>query len=321
MEKQQEYWGSLPAWYFFLAAMGAMMFIIVAITDLVGNEISGQINGWVSIVSFVVAGFGALLLLIELTHKSRGHLVNSRPFASVMSFGSILQSLYIPLVFVYATFFFSFIPWAGFGWLKEIVAILAIITAFLYVSYPGIELGEAKGRGFWNGSGLVSVFLINGAATGASALLLILMMMGYADNSYTSIIRRLAAGLLIAQLITVPGYVLGMKLSSSEEARRGAEKLWTGEFSHSFWVGVVILGTLVPLLLNLLFASVYWMVIAAVLVLAGGVCFRLDFLRAAVRVALPGEERTEMSKKEIAQLALSLERRWQEKAQWLNPKR
>jgi protein NrfD len=318
MEKQQEYWASLPAWYFFLAAMGAMMFVTAAVTDLLGNPIAGQINGWVSIVAFVMAAFGALLLLVELTHKSRGHLVNARPFASVMSFGSLVQSAYIPLVFLYATCFFSFVPWAGVGWLKAILAVVAIITALLYVTYPGIELAEAKGRAFWNGGGLIGVFLINGTATGMAALLIMLLVLDQADSAYTATIRNLSAAVLAAQLFTVPGYVLGMKLSSAEEARRGAAKLWNGEFSKSFWLGIVILGTLVPLVCNLLFSSVYWLVIAAVLTLIGGISFRIDFLRAAVRVTLPGEEREEMSRKEIASLAMTLEGCWQEKARWLN---
>ena len=319
MEKQQEYWGSLPAWYFFLAAMGAMLFVIVAVTDLAGSKIAGHINGWAGLVSFAVAVIGALLLLIELTHKSRGHLVNARPFASVMSFGSLLQSLYMPLVFIYATFFFGFIPWAGLGWLKTVVAVLAIITALLYVTYPAIELGEAKGRSFWNGGGLVGVFLVNGAATGAAALLLLLAALGYAEHAYTAAISALTAGLLVIQLLTVPGYVLGMKLSAAEEARRGANTLWQGKFSNTFWGGVIILGTVLPLLINLLFSSIYWLVIAAVLILVGGICFRHNFLRAAVRVILPGEERPEMSKEETAKLAAALEARWQEKACWLNP--
>ncbi|MBP2638158.1 MAG: Polysulfide reductase, NrfD [Firmicutes bacterium] len=318
MEKQQEYWGSQPAWYFFLAAMGAMMFVIAAVADLTGNQIAGQTNGWVSIVSLAAAGVGALLLLEELTHKTKGHLVNARPFASVMSFGSLIQSLYMPLVFVYATFFFSFIPWAGIGWLKTIVAVLAIITALLYVTYPGIELGEAKGRSFWNGGGLVGVFLINGTATGASALVLILCILGYSESAYTIAVKDLTAAVLIAQLLAIPGYVLGMKLSSAEEARRGANKLWSGEFSKAFWVGIIIFGTLIPMLFNLLFTSVYWLVMAAVLTLVGGICFRIDFLRAAVRVTLPGEEKDEMSRKEIAKLASDLENRWQEKACWLH---
>lgn len=321
MEKQQEYWGSQPAWYFFLAAMGAMMFVIAAVSDLVGNPVTGQINGWVGIVSLAAAGVGALLLLEELTHKTRGHLVNARPFASVMSFGSLIQSLYMPLVVVYATFFFSFIPWYGLGWLKTIVAVLAIIAALLYVTYPAIELGEAKGRGFWNGGGLLGLFLINGTATGAAALTLLLIIFGYGDNAYTVTVKNIAAALLAAQLFAIPGYVLGMKLSSAEEARRGANKLWNGEFSSSFWAGIVTFGTLAPMIINLLFTSVYWLVIAAVLVLAGGICFRIDFLRAAVRVTLPGEEKAEMKRTEIADLAAALEARWQQKANWLNPQK
>jgi formate-dependent nitrite reductase membrane component NrfD len=321
MEKQQEYWGSLPACYFFLAAMGAMMLIIAAVADLLGVQIAGQINGWVSILALVIAGAGSLLLLVELTHKSRGHLVNARPFASVMSFGSLVQSVYIALVLVYATFFFGFIPWAGIGLLKQIVAVLAIVTALLYVAYPGIELGEAKGRGFWNGGGLVAAFLINGAATGASLLLLVLAALGQADTAYAGVIRGLAAGVLALQLVMVPGYVLGMKYAAAAEARRGALLLWNGVFFQSFWAGVVLLGTVIPLMINLAFSSVYWQVIAAVLVLAGGIRFRIDFLRAAVRVILPGEERAEMSKKETAALAAMLEARWQEKARWINPQK
>jgi len=319
MEKQQEYWGTLPALYFFLAAMAAMMMvIIVAVTELLGMQIAAEINGWVSIISLVVAGAGSLLLLIELTHKSRGYLVNCRPFTSVMSFGSVVQSLFIGLVLMYATFFFAFIPWAAVSWLKQVIAVLVIITALLYVVYPGIELGEAKGRAFWNGGGLVAVFLINGAVTGTGALLLVLLALGYAGHFYTAVIRGLAAGCLVLQLLTVPGYVAGMKLSSAAEARRGAMQLWSGAFAQSFWIGVVIVGTVAPLVLNLVFSSAFSLIIAAGLALVGGIFFRIDFLRAAVRITLPGEERPEISYKEIAQLASSLETRWQDKARWLS---
>ncbi|MBP2653636.1 MAG: Polysulfide reductase, NrfD [Firmicutes bacterium] len=318
MEKQQEHWGSLPAWYLFLAAMGTSMFIIVAVTDMLGNQISAQINGWVSLVSFAMSSVGAMLLMLELTHKTKGYLIIARPFASILSFGGVIQSLYIPLVLVYASFFFNFIPWVGLVWLKMIVACLAILTGLLYVSYAGIELGEAKGRAFWNGGGLTCLFLINGAATGMAALILLMIILGYDGQAYTLAIKDLSVALLIAQAITVPGYVLGMRLSSAEEARQGADKLWRGDLSRSFWVGVITLGTVVPVIINLLFSSEYSLSLSSALILFGGIFFRVDFLRAAVRAALPGEERDEPSRKEIVELAATLESRWQEKARWLN---
>ena len=319
MEKQQEYWGKLPATYFFLAAMSAMMFVLSAAGDWLGNPVAAQVNGWVSLLSGVLAGLGSLLLLAELTHKSRGHLVNAKPFSSVMSFGSLVQSVYLVLVFAYASFFFPIAPWATWGLGRGLAGLLAVVAALLYVTYPGVELGESKGRSFWNGGGLVGLFLVSGTATGAALLTLVLMVMGHGETAYAGWIRWVEAAALAVQLFTVIGYVLGMKMSAAEEARRGAEKLWSGDCRQSFWVGIVLLGTLVPLVFSAAFASVYWQAMAAVLVLAGAVIFRIDFLRAGVRAVLPGEERGEMSPKEIAALAASLEKRWEEKSRWLNP--
>jgi hypothetical protein len=42
-------------------------------------------------------------------------------------------------------------------------------------------------------------------------------------------------------------------------------------------------------------------------------------LLAAVRKAIPGEENEWVSREEAAHLAIQLEKRWQEKAVWLNP--
>ncbi|MDR1701233.1 MAG: hypothetical protein LBR56_00495, partial [Sporomusaceae bacterium] len=106
----------------------------------------------------------------------------------------------------------------------------------------------------------------------------------------------------------------------AEEARRGAAKLWEGDLSGAFWGAVVIAGTLVPLMLNLFFPTALWQMAAAILALVGGIYLRIGFLKAAVRVLLPGEEKSEMSGREIAQLAAALEKRWQEKAAWLNPR-
>jgi len=314
MEQRQEYWKTIPASYFFLAAMGAMMFVISAVSDLMANQVALKINGWVSIIALVIAGCGSLLLLAELTHRSRAHLVNARPFSSVMSFGSVIQTLYMALVFIYATFFFSFIPWSGMIMIKNGVAVLTIIVALLYVAYPGVELGEAKGRAFWNGGGLVSLFLISGMTTGSAALILLLMLFGYADTAYTNMIKLFSTAMLLLQLVAMVGYVFGMKVSANEEARRGANILWCGELKTSFWWGIIFFGTILPLLGNLFMGSIYWLVMSSILVLVGGVYFRIDFLLAAVRIVLPGEEHGEMSRKEIKEFAAMLENRWQEKA-------
>lgn len=315
MEKQQTCWGTLPAWYFFLAAMGAMMMVLAVLADFGGYAVTGGTNGLVGIMACVLSGAGSLLLMSELTHKERAMLVNARPFSVVMSFGSLVQCFYIPLVFLYASCFFSAVPWYGIVGIKTVLAVFVVLLALLYTAYPAIELGEAKGRSFWNGGGLLALFLTSGLVTGAAALFLLLVATGESESSYAVYVQRAGTIFLLLQLLCIPGYVLGMKHAPAAEARRGAALLWSGLQSRAFWGGIVLLGTALPFLLYLAGAPP----LAALLSLYGGILFRLHFLRAGVRIALPGEERAEMSPKEVADLAQKLEVRWQEKAHWLHP--
>lgn len=315
MEQEQKYWGSLPAWYFFLAAMGSMMLAICVMADLFGNKLASQYNGWFSLGALLLAGCGSLLLLVELTHKEKAYLVNLRPFQSVMSFGSMIQSAYIGFVVLYGSCFFVAIPWAGIVWLKTILGISVVLLAFLYVAYAGIELGEAKGRSFWHGSALVPLFLLSGITSGAALLMIVLMLLGHGNSEYFLFVSYGTNILLILQFFNLLSYVYGMKHSSAEEARRGAEKLWSGDLQFSFWYAILIFGTLIPVIGNMLFDSVGWYAISVLLILYGALCFRIDFLKAAVRIVLPGEQFSrEMSAPEIAEMANLLEKRWQEKS-------
>lgn len=315
MEKQQTCWGALPAWYFFLAAMGAMMMVLAVLADFGGFAGAGKSNGVAGLMACVLSGAGSLLLMSELTHKERAMLVNARPFSVVMSFGSLVQCFYIPLVFLYAACFFPIAPWYGMAGVKTVLAVFVVVLALLYTAYPAIELGEAKGRSFWNGGGLLALFLISGLVTGAAALLLLLVAIGESESIYAFYAQKSGMICLAMQLLFIPGYVLGMKHAPAAEARRGALLLWNGGQSKAFWGGIVLLGTALPFLLYMAGAPV----LAALLSLYGGILFRLHFLRAGVRLALPGEEREELSRSEIAALAQTLEARWQEKAHWLYP--
>lgn len=316
MERKQNYWGGLAAGYFFMAALGAMMFLVIAVLDLAGVKIVTQTNGWISLAALVATGIGALLLMVELGNKLKFYLVLTRP-AAVMSLGAIIMSLFMVIAFIYATFFFSFIPWAGLIGLRKFLAVIGILAALGLVAYPGVELGEARGRAFWNGSALVPLFLITGAVSGLAGTLLMLTLLGYSQNSASLIINVVLFGLLIIQLLTVSTYIISMKNGGIEEAVRTVESILHGSFRSSFWGGIIWGGTIIPLLLYLAGSSITILVLKTVLVLIGGACFRSVFLQAAVRKSLPGEENDWNDEKETARLALELEQRWQQKAEWL----
>ena len=317
MEKRQEYFGALAAGYFFLAAMGAMMFIVAAVLDLTGNAVAELINGWVTLAAAVVTGIGALLLTVELSKKMKFYLVMTKP-SSRMGLGSISMSAVVVIAFVYSSTFFDFIPWYPAHGLRGVLAVLGIIAAVVLAAYPGLELGEARGRAFWNGSGLVPLFLVNGAVSGIAGVLLISTILGQAQSpAVLALGGGVLFGCLAVQAVLLAGYLMGVHSSGAEEGRRAVEAILRGSLSAKFWWGVVVSGLAVPLLLYLFGNSPALTVIKAILILIGCACFRCVFLQAGVRRSLPGEENEWMSVEEEAQLGLRLEQRWKEKETWL----
>ena len=160
------------------------MFIVIAILDLTGFSLVEQINGWAGLVAVVITGIGGLFLTIDLSDKMKFYLVLTRP-SCIMSFGSITMTVFLVIAFVYTTTFFSFIPWYQAYGFREILAVLGIIAAVLLVAYPGLELGEARGRAFWNGSGLVPLYLINGASSGIAEWLLFRLYLEWHRSDYS----------------------------------------------------------------------------------------------------------------------------------------
>ncbi|NPV30102.1 MAG: polysulfide reductase NrfD [Firmicutes bacterium] len=317
METKQEYWGSLAAGYFFLAALGAMMFVIAAVLDLAGVALAGQINGWVSLVALIVTGIGALLLTVELGDKTKFYLVMTKP-SSIMSLGAMMMSAFMVIALVYTTTFFSFVPWYPAYGLREVLAVLGIIAAVGLVAYPGLELGEARGRAFWNGSGLVPLFLVNGASSGIAGVILMSVILGEAQSpAILKLNGGIWFGFIVAQVILLTGYLLGIKNTGVEEARRAVAGILQGDLRVKFWWGVVVAGALMPLIMYLFGNSPALLAAKAILVLIGCACFRCVFLQAAVRRSLPGEESEWMSAQEEAKLGLQLEKRWKEKEAWL----
>lgn len=314
METKQEYWEGLAAGSFFLVATAAMMLVTLAILDLSGSDIAAQLNGWAGLAAAVLGAIGGLLLMVEAGNKTKAYLIVANP-ASMASKNAIMMTSVIALAFIYATFFFAFVPWAGLAGLRMMVAVLGIMAGLIAVMVPALELGEARARAFWNSAALIPIFLITAAVTGMAAVILAAALMGVDGNAAIRIIDKVLLGFIILQLLSVWGYVRGMENSGAEEARRAAGNILHGDFKGCFWTGVIILGTVVPLALYLLAGTSVILIIKAVLLLIGGACFRNVFLQAAVRKVVPGEENEWYSREDIAQLAAALEKRWQEKAE------
>ena len=84
-------------------------------------------------------------------------------------------------------------------------------------------------------------------------------------------------------------YVVIME-NSLPQARAGAHRLVAGDLAALFWIGVVMLGLLLPLALMAARVSLPPAFLSA-LVLIGGFSLRYCVLSAGARALLPGETR------------------------------
>ncbi|MDK2815520.1 MAG: protein NrfD [Moorella sp. (in: firmicutes)] len=319
MEDKQAIWGGLAAGYFFCAAFGAMVFAVIAFLDIITSPLAGEVSGTGSFLGLAAAGLGGLLLLAELGNKKRFLLVFSR-MQSIMTKGALFLSCFIVLAAIYTSFWFDIFPWAGENAGRRIIGFLGIIFAVALVIYPGLELGEARGRSFWNGSALVPLWLAAALTSGLAGVILVAAVIGTSPAPTIAILDKILLSLLITQIILITAYILGMRQSAPEEARRSVAMLINGNLKNIFWWGIVICGHLIPCLLYFGGRSAGILAIKSLFVLVGEVCLRAAFLQVGVRVSLPGEDNEWMQDEEIAVLAARLEQAWQERAAWINGK-
>jgi formate-dependent nitrite reductase membrane component NrfD len=319
MEDKQAIWGGLAAGYFFCAAFGAMVFAVIAFLDIITSPLAGEVSGPGSFLGLAAVGLGGLLLLAELGNKKRFLLVFSR-MQSIMTKGAIFLACFIVVAAIYTSFWFDIFPWAGENVGRRLIGFLGIIFAVALVIYPGLELGEARGRSFWNGSALVPLWLAAALTSGLAGVILVAAVNGVSPAPTIAVLDKILLALIITQIILIATYILGMRRAALEEARRSAAMLLTGKLKNIFWWGIVVCGHLIPCLLYFGGSGAGILAVKSLFVLAGEACLRVAFLQAGVRVSLPGEDNEWYQEEEIAVLAARLEQTWQERAAWLNGK-
>ena len=121
-------------------------------------------------------------------------------------------------------------------------AILAVITAV----YTAFLFAQAKGRDFWQSPTLSLHMLVHAVLAGA-ALFGLFAGFGEASESWSRFLR----------LVLLTGLGLNLVILASElitphptaDAKRVVQMILSGQFKVAFWLGVVLLGNVLPLAL------------------------------------------------------------------------
>lgn len=288
MKHKEDTWGWMLAVDFFFAGMGGGMLLISGVLDIVlGIE---NISVLAAILAPIFISLGAFLLILELGRPMQAWRVFVNPKA-ILTFGAWFMLLAIGLGILYASFFFDIFAWAEWQLVRKIIAVASGICGLIVAVYPGFLLGQHKARPFWTGPGMMMLFLLSSIVTAAAAHLSASLVIPPETMPGMTNLRWLTGVLLAIQLIFWPAYIW-VKLSGSTEREALAAQKWSkGKYALYFWVGILLLGSLTPLIC-FGFSNPITIGIGAILVIAGGVLMRnMVVYSGADRTWLPGEEK------------------------------
>ena len=267
--------GALISVAMFLGGIAGGTYLV----SLYFNSIWGMLIGWV-----LAMGMG-LFDMAHLKKPTRFWRIAFRLNSSWISRGFIFVILFIgaaglQLLLHLVTGSAANAPGAA----EMFFRIVAGILGFCVAAYSGFVVGFVGGIKFWS-SGILPVLVVIGGLAGGSAILL-------ATATYTSalnfnLIQTVARVSLISYAASLFIH-LWVSTYNSDEAKDSAMLMLKGDLAILFWMIIVLIGIVVPLVLELTAdadASLI-LVVSAALVLFGNLVMRYTIIKAGLYMPL-----------------------------------
>jgi Fe-S-cluster-containing dehydrogenase component/formate-dependent nitrite reductase membrane component NrfD len=258
-------WGWEVTTYVMTKAIAAGAFLIPFIAMLLGYEISDTTKLWSVGISLVFLSLTGLFLVMDLDRPDRFLYVLLRPqWKSWLVKGGYIITIFGLLVSVWGvtTYFNLFENFANgetvLLWVTAFFAVmLAIYTAFLFA--------QAKGRDFWQSPSLALHMLVHSIMAGAAIFALVLLISG--NENWMSI---LGMTMIIALAINLFTIITELTMTHpSTSAHTVVQMITKGRYKNLFWIGALLIGNVLPLILLLFVPSAMTLTVAAVFILIG----------------------------------------------------
>lgn len=288
---------SLEVWhwpisvYLFFGGLAAgLLFFAALITIFKKDKEYPTAVKFASIVSPIALTLGLLALFYDLTHKIYfWRLYTTIRIESPMSWGAWVLLVITPLSILWVLSYYTEL-FPKFKLKFEILNKLEIFLkknrmlmayALLPLSivlgvYTGILLSAFNARPLWNNAIIGPLFLVSGLSTGAATIILLAK-----TSKERHLFSKIDLGLVILELGLIVHMLMGM-YAGSQVQLEAMQLLIGGEFTMMFFGFVVILGLIVPAILEFLELRGFKIPVAvpALLILLGGLIFRFVMVEA-----------------------------------------
>lgn len=248
-------------------------------------------------VALVVLLLGAVCLAADLGSVDRALLLFTRPNATHLTVGAWSLSVCLVLAALSCTAWTSTRGW----WLAfvRVVAVLAIVAAFVVMTYTGLLLQSVAAVPLWASPWLPVLFVMSALSCGIACALAVSQVTG-AGRAFGSVMRVLASAdavVVAVEAAVVLAYVVTIGVAATDASATGAaaevslQQLLWGSDAWLFWGCFALVGLAVPFALDLAFARRYRgaagvAMASAVCVLAGGLALRFCIVEAGLHPAL-----------------------------------
>jgi formate-dependent nitrite reductase membrane component NrfD len=268
---QSSDWPLLIDLYFFLGGVAGGAFVIATIANLVDGRRYQDIVRIGYYVAFLALLPCPILLIVDLGYPTRflHMLMVSKPSTAIgmgaVTVGPFHLKPYSPmsagswalLAFGLCTFlcaldvFLTDRGGRGRTGLRAVVGVVGSVFGFFIAAYPGVLLGATARPLFINAHWLGAVFLAVGAATGGAAIALILTLLrGAGAREGLARVMRVMSVALVVELIALILFVVSVKMAGSAGISAALGQLLSGRYGVPFWLGVVFIGVVAPLVLQ-----------------------------------------------------------------------
>jgi protein NrfD len=263
-------WEMLIVWYFFLGGIAGGAYFTAVIADAFGSRRDQSVARVGYFLSLPLVAACGILLILDLGVPTRFlNMLRVFKFWDPMSIGAWALGVFGLFAFVSSALSLS--PSEAHAALRRKVGLVGIFFGFFLAAYTGVLLSNSA-QPLWSDSRLMgALFLASGASTGMAAISLIMFLLGASSGEGWQKVKRADRFSIVFELIVLALFLV--LLGSA------AAPLISGHVAPLFWGGLVGVGLVVPLAIELVAHRVKALAaIAAVLVLCGGFVLRYVML-------------------------------------------
>lgn len=249
------------AWYFFLAGAGSGSFAVSLVVDHLlrrsgtpeGDHPSKLPLAATSLAALLVLA-GSAFLFFDLGAPRDFLLVFKQLGTSILSFGALSISLFLGFCALrLVALRFAERPFARIA--ERLGTVGAGVFALTTAAYTGYFLFTMKSIPFWNSFFLVLLFFVASLSSGSACLLATFSLGRFEEKRLlVATACRIDTLLLCLEALALGGFLLS-RLLAGDTAQTQALTYLLGPASPIFWLGVVALGLVVPLVLEKLAVS------------------------------------------------------------------